>query len=720
MLSLLALLAAAAVDRAPAPDSLPQYGTPALRALVAEAAAINRLVPERLGGYEAQLESEVSIGNRRSEGMEMAVQLEQIASVLRWDRTGEYEQVVKGYRSQSIGTTFATLGFFRVGWAIPSLYGNRLALLFGRDTSQAVRRRRDRRGGDPLYAIHPLADDRDGYYRYSGGDTVITMRVDGRTIPIVRVEVSLRDDVPDRSVVFVGEMDLDASRHHLVRLRGHFAVVGGPKPKFDLLREARLQGVAFVEAVNAEVDGQFWLPAYQRFEAHATSNLVGESRAVFRIITRYRDRALHPAPEGVEVGSRGDTLVVKPFRLMVLPAESLSTYAAWHSDLGDANAEVSAEDFADLAPDAWRSDGAPRLSLETERLLDVMRIDRVQGVFTGLGAVLRLRDAAPGLTLRSAAGYAWSERTARGRLVVEYRRARTTTALRAGRSLDLTNDFRSPYDSGSTTAALFGRDDYDYVDRRSLQLHVVRLLGARSEGALRLESGLVEDRAAAVHLEASPIGWGTAFRANRTVTEGRYYRNAAILEWHPDVTLEFLRTGMGTRLSYERGDGDLSYRRGEGRFTVRANSGPFALGARIDVGVVSPDAPPQQFFELGANQNLPGYGYKEFAGDQGAVLRGQAFWGFGVLGAPLRLTSRLWLPPLAPGLALGLQAGYARASNAAARATVQALGSEPTGHIRSSASLTLRVLGQSVGVGIARPLDYPGRWRWVLEFGQRP
>ena len=51
-----------------------------------------------------------------------------------------------------------------------------------------------------------------------------------------------------------------------------------------------------------------------------------------------------------------------------------------------------------------------------------MKFDRVQGLYTGMGAVLRLRDAAPGLTLRAAAGWAWNEKSARGRLVTEYRR----------------------------------------------------------------------------------------------------------------------------------------------------------------------------------------------------------------------------------------------------------------------------------------------------------
>lgn len=695
------------------------YENAALRALVAEAAAENRRVPPQLGGYRAQLESEVSIGNRRSERMEMSVQLEQIASRLTWDRSGAYEQTVIGYRSQAIGTSIATLGLFRVGWAIPSLYGNRLALLFGRDTTEAVRRRRDRRGGDPQYAIHPLADDRDAYYRFSGGDTIFTMRVDGREIPIVRLDVQLRADVPNRSVVFVGELDLDATRKQLVRMRGYFAVVGGPKPRFDILREARLQGIAFVEAVNAEVDGNFWLPAYQRFEAHATSNTVGDSRAIFRIITRYRDREILPPPPGITVGAADDTLKVRPFRLVVESPDTLSQYGAWRRELGAENADVRAEDFNDIAPDQWSTRGPPRFSIETERLLDVIRMDRVQGVFTGIGAVYRFRDAAPGVALRGAAGYSWGERTLRGRAVVEHRRGRTLTQLRAVRSLDLTNDFRSPYDSGSTTGAFWGRDWYDYVDRRSAGLLVQHFLGRTQEGLVRLELGAAEDRGASVTMSESPIGWGLPFRPLRPVTAGSYARSVLTYEWRPDVALEFLRPGLGTRLIYERADGQLQYQRAEARLTYRTNIRRLAIGARLDAGVVSPDGPPQQMFELGSNQNLPGYDYKQFAGDQAAVLRGQVFHGFGILGAPLRVTQRVWLPPIAPGIALGVQAGFARASTPAALSTVQLLGSTPTGHVRSSASLTLRFFGQAVGVGVARPLDYPAGWRWLLEFGQR-
>jgi len=719
VLSLLLALAGTA-DTLPRGDTI-TYATPELRALIVEAAEQNRRVPEALGGYRARLESEISIGNRRAEGKEMSVSLEQVASRLTWDRTGRYAQTVTGYRSQSIGATFASIGFFRSGWAIPSLYGNRIALLFGRDTAEA-RRRRSRRPAEPLYAVHPLADDRERFYRFEGGDTIITMRTGDRAIPIARVRVLLKPNVPAKSVVFLGEMDLDANRRHIVRLRGYFAVVGGPKPRFDILRDLGLQGVAYIEAENAESEGQFWLPSRQRFEAVASAPTVGEGRAIFRILTRFIDREIVPPPEGAPVGGPGDTLSIHPFRLSIESPDTLSAYKGWSTELGEMTAQVSAEDFTDVAPDRWNPKGPPRFSWETARLGDVIRVDRVQGVFTGLGAVLRFRDAAPGFTMRGAGGWAWNEATARGRIESELRVGKSLWSVRAQRSLDLTNDFRSPFDSGSTFASLMGRDNYDYVDRRSAMIQWLRFLGDDGRGQLRVETGPADDRGATVHLARSPLGIGDDFRANRVVREGEYLRSAVTFESRPDVSLEYLRTGANVRLVYERGDGGgaMRYQRMEGRFTVRSNRGPFSLGARLDAGMTTPGAPPQQLFELGQNQNLPGYEYKEFAGDQAIVFRALALRRLPVWGAPTRISTRLWLPPLAPAIALGVQAGWTRASTPDALATTIALGSVPTGHPRASASLTFRILGGAVGAGIATPLDHSGRVRWIIEFGQSP
>lgn len=690
----------------------------AVQALVDDAAAQNRLVPPTLGGYRARLESEISLGSRRAEGMEMAVSLEQVASELTWDRTGAYAQRILGYRTQSLATNVAAIGLFRSGWIIPSLYGNRLALLFGRDTTEAGRRRQQRQGRDPLYAVHPLASDRARYYTFAGGDTVQFLRTPTREVPIVRVTVALRPDVPDGSVVFVGELDLDASRGALVRLRGSFAVVQADAPMPGLLRAARPEGIAYVEAVNAEVDGAYWLPVYQRFEVQATSGMLGESRGVFRIVTKVIDRTVTAAPAGVTVGAVDDTLSVRPFRLILEAPDSLDAFRAWTAPLGALSTETRVEDFDDVAPNRLRPDGPPRGTIETERFSDVARFNRIEGLFVGIGGVMRFRDAAPGVAVRAAGGYALGERTLRGRLVVERRREASQWSLRWQRSLDLTNDFRNPFDSGTTLGAVFGRDPYDYVDRRTATVQWLRFLGARHGGQLRLETGLAHDRAVTPSVDQGLFG--SDFLPNRAVTSGGYHRTMLTLDLRPDIALEYLRPGLGARLHYERGDGDLSYQRAEVRLTARANPGPFIVASRLDLGVTTPDAPPQQLFELGQNQNLPGYGYKQFAGDQAVVWRSWLSYALPSGRAPIYISERLWLPPVAPALALGLQTGWTRASTGAAAATVTQLGSAVTGDPRASASLTLRMFGGAVGVGVARPIGQPGKVRWVLEFGQRP
>ncbi|MGQ0647409.1 MAG: hypothetical protein ACT4P7_07535 [Gemmatimonadaceae bacterium] len=67
-------------------------------------------------------------------------------------------------------------------------------------------------------------------------------------------------------------------------------------------------------------------------------------------------------------------------------------------------------------------------------------------------------------------------------------RSRWTLGVRAGRSLDLTNDFRSVFDSGGVVSAVFTLDNYDYVERRLLALGVLRRLD-RVQSVVRLETG---------------------------------------------------------------------------------------------------------------------------------------------------------------------------------------------------------------------------------------
>jgi hypothetical protein len=711
------------------------YESARTKAIVDDAARANRRVPPALGSYTAQVESEISIGSKRPDRGELSFSVEQVASTLMWDRTGAFEQRVTGYRSQALGLQFATIGFFRNAWAVPSLYGNRLALLFGRDTSERgppVGRGRAARA--TAFAIHPLAEDREQVYRYRGGDTVMTLRMNDREIPIVRVEVEVRADVPRATVVFTGELDLDAVRKQIVRMRGYFSRVGGPVERTGLLSGARLQGLAFVELVNSELDQSYWLPSYQRFEAQATAPFIGDARAVLRIISRFRNYEFR-APDGeavMGVGITGpsDTLRIREHRLSFAPADSMRQFTAWRAELGTTSSAVAATDFDDVAPDLWRANGPPRTTLRPERVDDVVHVNRIEGVWTGLGITRQFREQAPGLTVRAIAGYAWSERAARGRAIAEYVQGRMRFGVRAGRSLDITNDFRVAFDSGNATNALFGIDEYDYVDRRSVMASTARHLHGRFGSAVRIDVGIADDRNARVSMERALLG-RRRFRDNRRVQEGRYARSALTVDWRPDVNGELMRVGYGGRAYYERGDGDLAYQRVQVRAAMRWNSGRLTVAARADAGQVFGSVlPPQQIFELGSSEALPGYGFKEFAGNRAALFRGIVMVRLQRWNVPVRVTRRFWLPSPSPALSAGIQAGWTDISTDAARVAVEQLGvvdpnqlalwrpvSRASDGIRATVTGGVRFFGGAVGVLLARPMDHRGAWRLLLTLG---
>jgi hypothetical protein len=710
------------------------YASPALRAIITEASRLNRRVPPGLDTYRAQMESEIVIGSQRPERGEFPVSVEQVASELTWSSTGVFEQRVTGYRSQAVGMRFASIGFFRNAWAVPFLYGNRLALLFGRDSNPLwppVRGARIERS--TVYAIHPLAEDRERVYRYRGGDTVQVLRVNHREVPIVRVDVEPRDDVPGATVLFTGEVDLDAGRKHVVRMRGYFVYVSGRKPRPDP------QAIAFVDLVNSEVESGYWLPSYQRFETQATPPLIGDTRAMFRIVSRFRSYEITARGGAVRSGTPAlvDTLLVDTLRqfgprLSFVSPDSMRRFTAWRTEMGTLSLAVAATDFDDIAPDPWRSTGPPRTTLRPERLYDVAHVNRIEGLWTGIGVTRQFRDQVPGLTLHALAGYAWQERAVRGRAIAEYQRSRMRWGLRAGRSLDITNDFRASVDTGNATSALFGIDDHDYVDRRFASLSAARLLPDRFAGQVRLDVGVADDRKAQVSMPYSPFG-RKLFRPNRGSLDGRYARTSLTASWRPDLSRELLRIGVGGRLYYERGDGELNYQRVELRLTARWIRGRFTVLGRGEVGQVFGSViPPQQLFELGNSQALPGYRYKEYAGDRAALFRGTAIYGLNAWAAPIRLSHQFWLPSPSPALVFGVQAGWTMATNDAARTALaglnatsdttalalQALVSRPSDRVRTTLTGGVRFFGGAVALLVARPLNVGARARLLLTLGR--
>lgn len=708
---MLLLLAWAQLSGAqPQADSV--YSSAAVRDLVVAAAAANHEPPAELQGYRSHIETELALILRDTLDREHAAEVEQLATEARWTRADRYELHIVGYRTQNVGVPYSMLSIVR-GWTIPTLYGERLSL--GAYIAGANRR-------DMLVAVHPFAADRERYYRYSGGDTVAVLRLGARRIPIVRIRVRPHFSGLTPLGAFDGEIDLDAARHQIVRMRGQVEILGGDTGSGGrLLRLTGIVSAAYVEFVNGEIAGEYWLPVMQRTEFQVSFPLLGQTRAVFRILSNISNIVVDDS--GVPRDTSGSLRVIVTWA----PADSLSRFHGWTREIGSETESVHADDFNDLAPAAWRSNGPPRVNMFPNSLRRVFRFNRVEGLYLGAAPTIDFRSAEPGLTAGVFGGWAFSEQTARGGAFTSYSHGRSTLGVRAERALVSTNDFALPIDDDPGFAALLTSiDNYDYVDRRSALASFSKAAGEPTFGRATIELGVGGDRPEIARLQRGLITQGERFRPNRGVLSGDYLLGIVDLELHPDVTGDFVSPGVGGRAHYELGRGQLQWQRLELSAGARHYYGNFSVGAHADAGMVfgSP-LPPQQLFELGGTDLLPGYEYKAFAGDQAALFRGFASYRFDVWTRPIRLWQGYVVPGLNPGIETSIQGGWTRASSAAALESIRQLGmdqqgnavSVPTRSVRATAGIGVSILSDLFHVGAARPVDRAGPWRLVAGFG---
>ena len=696
-----------------------------LAAFLADAARINAQIPDRLRAYRARVESEMALALIDSGGRERTVQIEQVASDVRFRTPDRYDQRVVGYRNQSIAPTFSLMSIFG-GWTTPTLYGNHLRL----GVSSAVSSNRTINETSASLAIHPLSLNRDAYYTYEGGDTAVTIfSTSGRRIPLTRIRVSPRPDARGDAILFYGDMYLDADWKQIVRMRGRMVEL--KDGKVTIKSGSRIPGVSgasFVELVNVEVNGEYWLPAFQRTEIQARIALFGDFRSIVRVISRFYDIGANDSswtgpetPPGIR------------HSLSFASASTQRKFNDWHQPVGAASTDVYFAEFDDLAPESWRTVGAAAVRFSPRSFGEVFRFNRIEGAFTGVAAAHELRDAAPGLSIRGSIGYAWSEQVARGMIGAQRTLGRTTTGIKVERVLAHTNDFEPPLSSGATLAALLGStDDYDYLDRRTAVVSVTRALGAQRKSVARFEIGPAADHAVQQNISRGLyVAKGQGFRPNRGIIEGDYFRTLADIEINPQVTGLFVDRGVGVRVRYERADGEMRWQRAELRTAVRRELGPFQLYSRGDVGILFGKPAPQVMFEIGSEQGLSSYSYKEFAGDRAALLRTVLGYTLPVLRAPVRFPGGLVLPGIAPGFAAGVHGGWTEVSDSAARSALVALGtviddetgvsiplSGPTNGVKASAEFLVTFFSGSLMFGVTRPIDQPGKWRFTGRIGQ--
>jgi hypothetical protein len=715
----IAVLAAAMLQQPLAAQQVPDriYETAALEAIVSRAAELNARIPAGLESYRARVETELSFVRAEPDGRETVLQLEQVASDVFWRADGGVLQRLIGYRSQTLGASFSGLSFFDVPWLVPILYGERIDLV---------------RTGGPAYteggallrrrALHPFAPTRDEVYRFTGGDTVDVIVLPARRIPIIRIHVEPRAQPRLPTLLFHGDIDIDVTRMHIVRMQGRLVPSGRARTALDLVA----QGVLFVSFETAEYDEGYWLPRTQRFESQAITRL-GEERILFRAISRFVDIHTND-PEAIRVAADP---IEHPFGLMVGGDDlgALGRFGEWRIGMGDLNAEVDARDFDQWAPPGIRRTGNPRVFVGARRFSQLLRVNTAEGVFTGAGLSFDAGDAWPGFGARVHGGWAWAEQDWRGGAELFQRYRGWEGLVRGERLLAHTNDFTWAMDPEPNVPPMLSGDLYDYLDR---QVGGVVLRTTRSEGVgFRFEAARARDRNVGRNVmewphppplpHPPPEGWvpppthAGDTRLNRPVAEGDYWLGRAELRLNPSAGGISLHPGLALRLAYEGATGELDWQRVEAGFAHRRMYGRWTLSLRGDAGAAFTPAGeepvPQALYELGTTTDLPGFAFKEFVGDRAALGRSTVMYTLPIFNAPIRLGS-FWLPAPAPSPSVGLQVGWTDASPETLQ-LMDRFGWRTSEGARAAVDVRLRFFGGSVNVGAARPLDRDGQWRFV-------
>lgn len=709
-LTLAAVRVPAATAQVPSsPDTT--YANARVRAAVALAAAEHARPPDGLTAFASTFESEIAILIHTADGSEVATQVEQVSGRVSWRRGGLMTQRVSAYRALFLSPTVSVLSFLDVPWVFAPLYGDRIPLIFAPDTLRSGRPGSpdaEKRRRAPNRLVNPFASDRADFYRFSGGDTVLQLSLPERTVPLVRVVVEALG-APDDAMVFEGEIDLDATRHRIVRMRGR--LLGRPQPPSLARRvlDVALGAEFFIVLESAEWEGEHWLPYRQQVEVVASPTFATD-QAVLRIVTAFGE----PEVNAAAPADTADPNAGARRTLVWALEDSSSVTGGWERELGAVTAEHNVGDFADLSGGVPGARSAPRLRFGTGGISDAVRYDRVEGLFTGATVSLDRADRGPGGFARVHGGFAWAESTARGGAEVGLRGRRWEAALVAERRLASTNDFPHALLRGPTVLGVFGGDDFDYVGRSAAGARLAWSPGRRI--GFELGAGVAQDRALAVHVPDAPLGG--AYRPLRPVREGSYGYVRATADIHGAAGGPFLVPGVSAQATLDVASGSLEWRRVEASVRGRRQLRRWSFAGEMNGGAVfSDDTPPQALFEVGGSiGRLPGFDYKAFTGDRAALVSGQAMFALPWAERPIRLGS-LILPALAPSPAVEVEVGWVGASERTAT-LLRSLGWSDSDGVRATAFLGIRAVAGMLRMGFARPVGEHGPWRFELGLYQ--
>lgn len=697
------------------------YSSPALRTLVARAASTNASPATGLLAYTGRYESEVAMVKLLPGRIEGASTIEQTAGRFTWVAGQGYGQHQEGYRVVTTGVPLPAAAALSKGWIVPTLTGPRWEV-FGASSGAKTLVGIDSAGR--FSVTSPLGPDRDDTYRFEGGDTLTMDMPTGPPQRVVRVVVWPREGLTEATKVFRGDLYLDPASGVVRRLRGQFLTVGGPPPagKAKLLNSLALNA-AVADIVTTEVQGAGWIPTWQLIDLEVLIPLTTESWSMVRVITSLRDLEVTRQAPGEPTPALPQFL---PGRTSA-PKDSLGDFRQWTSRADRAVTDFSPSYLFDVGPLPFRPAGPPEFLWRGPTTLEALRFNRVEGLYLGLSGTAYLRDALPGLKIRGTAGYAFWPGLFRGGITATLVRGQWATNLQAMRDLDLTTKFPDPLDYNRGVRALFQSDNYDYADRLTVGAGETWFFSPRSPSFLTARVDWVKDRRTVADLSSGPLG--QAYTLNPTVEAYEYPRFQLGVNWNPEISSHFIRPGLGLHATYEAGGGDLPYQRIQAGLVVRANFKSVTFTFVGDVGTtISDDPPTQQMFLIGGSGTLPGYDYDQFGGNVAALTRWMLQAPLPFLQSPLKVGAAT-IPPIAPNLSYRVYNGYAETTDAAADASLAAVGtvvvngvsqpfSVPSDGIVSTQEIRLSLFGTLLGFGIARPFESGADWTFTFSFAQ--
>ena len=480
-------------------DSL--CGTPALCRLVAQAAAVNA-VPGRLASYAARVELEASVISVKDEVVDGPTAVQQVATDVSWERNGPFTQRAVGARSRFSAVPISGMRYLLLGWIVPLTYGDRFPVFgkqSGGDVAVAAPPDVD---PDLVYAVHPLATDRERFYRFVRADTLDVKFPDGITRPVIRVRVTPIRIPTDRRLLVDGDIDLDLATLQTTAIRARLLATGEPYRIQGVLGSLHIPSSYFIELVNTPDSAGTWLPATQRFEWQGKPKGIEGASPALRITSRFRDlTATHLAP------GASATFDDRPrFQLRTAPHDSLQKFSAWSSPLGEATVRFRNADFFGLNPDRPMLVGPSRvLFLKAGYREDIVRFNRVEGIYTGIPVTYIPGDRLRNTFFHANAGVAWWTGDVKYDVAAGWDNGQTRVELLGGRYLSATNKFRTQFDSYAL-GALLSRDNWDYVDRYRITARFIERLGGSPRVAPPGRGGLDRGRAAGACARHRSVG----------------------------------------------------------------------------------------------------------------------------------------------------------------------------------------------------------------------